>query len=207
MANRGGSDDAGSTSTPGAPGQGSSRRDVLRGALAGGVILASGGLAAACGGSSPSGSATPTPTGPAPRRGGNLRVGILGGSTSDTLDAHKEVVQPDALRVMALYNPLVRLNTKARLHARIPHDGRPPGHFRTHSATGRERLRPRSSRRSCRTVHHRATRSYRHSSRAHLHDVPLPIDWRGLALRVGNPLWIRPPAAREIRRSTRFLLQ
>ena len=116
MVNRAGSDDAASgASTPGPSESGSSRRDVLRGALAGGVILASGGLAAACGGSSPSGSATPTTSGSAPRRGGNLRVGILGGSTSDTLDAHKEVVQPDAIRIMALHNPLVRLNTKAQV--------------------------------------------------------------------------------------------
>jgi len=42
-------------------------------------------------------------------------VGIVGGSTSDTLDAHKEVTQPDAIRIMALYNPLVRLNTKAQV--------------------------------------------------------------------------------------------
>jgi peptide/nickel transport system substrate-binding protein len=116
MANRAGSDDAVSgASTRGAPGSGSSRRDVLRGALAGGVILASGGLAAACGGSSPSAPATPSAGGSRPRRGGNLRVGIVGGSTSDTLDAHKEVTQPDAIRIMALYNPLVRLNTKAQV--------------------------------------------------------------------------------------------
>jgi peptide/nickel transport system substrate-binding protein len=116
MANRASSDDAVSgASTRGTPGAGSSRRDVLRGALAGGVILASGGLAAACGGSSPSTSATPSAGGSQPRRGGNLRVGIVGGSTSDTLDAHKEVTQPDAIRIMALYNPLVRLNTKAQV--------------------------------------------------------------------------------------------
>ena len=115
MANRAGSDDVSGASTRGAPRAGSSRRDVLRGALAGGVILASGGLAAACGGSSPSTSATPSAGGSQPRRGGNLRVGIVGGSTSDTLDAHKEVTQPDAIRIMALYNPLVRLNTKAQV--------------------------------------------------------------------------------------------
>jgi peptide/nickel transport system substrate-binding protein len=116
MASRAGSDDIiGGSSAQEEPGPGSSRRDVLRGALAGGVILASGGLAAACGSSSTSPSATPTAGGSGPRRGGNLRVGILGGSTSDTLDAHREVVQPDAIRIMALYNPLVRLNNKAQV--------------------------------------------------------------------------------------------
>ena len=102
----------------------SSRRDVLRGALAGGVILASGALSAACGGSSPSASATPG-GGSRPRRGGNLRVGILGGSTSDTLDAHKEVVQPDAIRIMALYNPLVRLDNKAQVVNDLAEELRP----------------------------------------------------------------------------------
>ena len=116
MANRAGNDDVvrdASTQVTAAPG--SSRRDVLRGALASGVILASGGLAAACGSSSPSGSATPSAGGSRPRSGGNLRVGILGGSTSDTLDANKEVTQPDAIRIMALYNSLVRLDTKAQV--------------------------------------------------------------------------------------------
>jgi peptide/nickel transport system substrate-binding protein len=79
------------------------------------VILASGGLAAACGSSSSSGSATPSASGSRPRSGGNLRVGILGGSASDTLDANKEVTQPDAIRIMALYNSLVRLDTKAQV--------------------------------------------------------------------------------------------
>jgi peptide/nickel transport system substrate-binding protein len=116
MANRASSDDVvRDASTQVAAASGSSRRDVLRGALASGVILASGGLAAACGSSSPSGLATPSASGPAPRRGGNLRVGILGGSASDTLDANKEVTQPDAIRIMALYNSLVRLDTKAQV--------------------------------------------------------------------------------------------
>jgi len=116
MANRAASDDTVSGAfTRDVPGAGSSRRDVLRGALAGGVTLASGGLAAACGGSSPSASTTPPAGGPRPRRGGNLRVGILGGSTADTLDAHKEVTQPDAIRIMALYNSLVRLDAKAQV--------------------------------------------------------------------------------------------
>jgi len=50
-----------------------------------------------------------------PRHGGDLRVAILGGSSSDTLDAGREVTQPDALRVMALYNGIVRLNSRAQV--------------------------------------------------------------------------------------------
>src|SRR5262249_57907597 len=93
-ANRAGSDDVSGASTRVAPGAGSSRRDVLRGALAGGVILASGGLAAACGGSSPSTSATPSAGGAQPRRGGHLRVGSVGGAPSDTLAAPKRGTHP-----------------------------------------------------------------------------------------------------------------
>ena len=89
-----------------------SRRDVLKGALAGGAIVTGGALLAACGPglSSAIGVASPTP-----KKGGNMRVAILGGSPSDTLDANGEVVQPDAIRVMALYNSLVRLDTNAKV--------------------------------------------------------------------------------------------
>lgn len=89
-----------------------SRRDVLKGALAGSAVLAGGALLAACG---PGASTTSAGASPTPKRGGNLRVAILGGSSSDTLDANGEVVQPDAIRVMALYNSLVRLDTNAKL--------------------------------------------------------------------------------------------
>lgn len=89
-----------------------SRRDVLKGALAGGAVLAGGALLAACG---PGSSTTSTGASPTPKKGGNLRVAILGGSSSDTLDANGEVVQPDAIRVMALYNSLVRLDTNAKV--------------------------------------------------------------------------------------------
>jgi peptide/nickel transport system substrate-binding protein len=41
-----------------------------------------------------------------PKRGGNLRVAILGGGASDTLDANSNVTQPDASRVIALHQPL-----------------------------------------------------------------------------------------------------
>jgi peptide/nickel transport system substrate-binding protein len=116
MADRGDDDTTARAASPlTVPGLDTSRRDVLRGALAGGAIMASGGLAAACGGSAPKPSTKPSSHGTRPRQGGNLRVGILGGSTSDTLDAHKEVVQPDAIRIMALYNSLVRLDAKAQV--------------------------------------------------------------------------------------------
>jgi len=50
-----------------------------------------------------------------PRRGGELRVGLTGGSAADTLDAGLPTANyPDTLRVMALYNGLVRLSVDAR---------------------------------------------------------------------------------------------
>lgn len=96
-------------------GAGPSRRDVLRGAGVLGVAAAGVPFLASCS-SSNSSSTSPTAVGSAaPTPGGNLRVAILGGSTSDTLDAGREVTQPDALRVMALYNGLVRLDQKAQI--------------------------------------------------------------------------------------------
>ncbi len=85
------------------------RRQVLQGAATGAAVLVGGPLAAACTSSSPSAKPSVGGPGASPVRGGNLRIGILGGSTSDTLDANTEVTQPDTFRVMSLYNGLVRL--------------------------------------------------------------------------------------------------
>jgi len=50
-----------------------------------------------------------------PKKGGNLRVAILGGGSADTLDAHNMITQPDSHRVMALYEGLTQLNTEGKL--------------------------------------------------------------------------------------------
>src|SRR5580700_6576739 len=71
------------------------RRALLQGAAAGGLGLAAAPLIG-------SGKARADE----PKRGGNLRVAMLGGGTSDTLDAHSTIVQTDLLRVMLLYNCL-----------------------------------------------------------------------------------------------------
>ncbi|WP_198035133.1 ABC transporter substrate-binding protein [Streptacidiphilus rugosus] len=44
------------------------------------------------------------------RRGGSLRVGVTGGSTADTLDAHTPVDNPDIARVIQLYDTLAVFN-------------------------------------------------------------------------------------------------
>jgi peptide/nickel transport system substrate-binding protein len=47
-----------------------------------------------------------------PKKGGNLRVAILGGGSSDTLDANSNVTQPDTARVVCLYQPLATFRQK-----------------------------------------------------------------------------------------------
>jgi peptide/nickel transport system substrate-binding protein len=91
------------------------RRQFLRGIAATGAVVGAGGVLAACGGSGSGGSTTPT-TAPnvAKKRGGNLKVGLAGGSGSDTLDPHQGLTYLDTARAQSLYQPLVQLNTKAQ---------------------------------------------------------------------------------------------
>ena len=60
-------------------------------------------LSACSGTSSTGGSASDA--GP-PQAGGTLKVGIVGGSTKDTLDAHAPITHPDEARVIQLYGTL-----------------------------------------------------------------------------------------------------
>jgi peptide/nickel transport system substrate-binding protein len=84
------------------------RRQFLGAAAMGGAITATGGLLAGCSSSkTPASSPTTASTG-APKHGGDLRMAIVGGSTSDTLDAHATVSQVDNMRLMALYNGLLQ---------------------------------------------------------------------------------------------------
>ena len=92
------------------------RRQFLQGLAAAGALTGAGGLLSACssgGSGSPGPSASPSATG-APRRGGSLKVGLTGGSGSDTLDPHKGLTYLDTARAQALYQPLLQLNTKAQ---------------------------------------------------------------------------------------------
>lgn len=86
------------------------RRQVLRGALAGGVALGTGGLLAACGsGSSSSASSTATSSAPSSatiKAGGTLRIGATGGGAKDVIDAHLPTADTDIMRVWQLYEPL-----------------------------------------------------------------------------------------------------
>src|SRR5829696_9356029 len=86
------------------------RRQVIRGGVAGGFALSASGLLAACGGDDDDGGGgTKTGDKEAPaelRRGGTLRIGATGGGAEDTVDAHKPTSDPDIMRVWQLYEPL-----------------------------------------------------------------------------------------------------
>src|SRR5216683_2673311 len=92
------------------------RRQFLRGVAATGALAGAGGILSACSSGSagsPGASSSPSTNG-APRRGGNLKVGLTGGSGSDTLDPHKGLTYLDTARAQSLYQPLLQLNTRAQ---------------------------------------------------------------------------------------------
>ncbi len=81
------------------------RRTLLKGAVAGGVALGTPGFLAACGSSSSSGSATASGT---PKHGGTLRVAMVGGGSTETLDPNAAVSNMDSARASNLFDRLVR---------------------------------------------------------------------------------------------------
>ena len=86
------------------------RRQVLRGALSGGVVLAAGGVLGACGGGGGDegggGGGTPAQSGANLKTGGTLRVGATGGGAKDTIDAHRPTADTDIMRCWNLYESL-----------------------------------------------------------------------------------------------------
>jgi peptide/nickel transport system substrate-binding protein len=97
----------------GEPGTRLGRRQFLQGLAATGALAGTATVLAACS----SGSSSPTaasPSSTARRRGGSLKVGLTGGSGSDTLDPHKGLTYLDTARAQSLYQPLLQLNTSAQ---------------------------------------------------------------------------------------------
>jgi peptide/nickel transport system substrate-binding protein len=106
--------------------RGLSRRDFLRSSLGGAALLAGGATLANCGGSSSSSSTppaattsvseetTPSASEGTPKRGGNLRVAMVGGTAADSLDADDALNFPQVMRNFALYNGLVALDQDAK---------------------------------------------------------------------------------------------
>jgi len=83
------------------------------------LLLGFGGLgaAAALAACSPGGT-SPDPNGAAsgtPKRGGNFRVGVLGGGSKDILDGQNFVVNPDAPRLMTAFETLLTRDENFRL--------------------------------------------------------------------------------------------
>ncbi len=88
---------------------GVTRRQVLRGAVAGGVVLTAGGWLGACGGDDNGGgggAGTPAQSEGTLKAGGTLRVGATGGGAKDTIDAHIPTVDTDIMRCWNLYESL-----------------------------------------------------------------------------------------------------
>ncbi len=83
------------------------RRDLLRGAAYGGAGLIGASLL-------PSG-ARKALAGTEPKRGGDLKVAITGGGSTDTLDAHTMNTSPDLSRVMTLYEGLTTLDENGKV--------------------------------------------------------------------------------------------
>jgi peptide/nickel transport system substrate-binding protein len=92
------------------------RRRVLAGLAGVGMAAGAGSLLAACSSSASSGSsqASSSATAGTLRYGGNLQIGLTGGSSSDTVDPHKGVTDLDISRIQTLYEPLVTLDIQAK---------------------------------------------------------------------------------------------
>src|SRR5215470_20023495 len=96
--------------------EGLGRRQFLRGIAATGAVAGAGSLLAACsGGSSSEAPKQATQASRTLRRGGNLKLGRTGGSSSDTLDPHKSLTYLDTSRLQSLYQPLAQLNAQAQV--------------------------------------------------------------------------------------------
>jgi peptide/nickel transport system substrate-binding protein len=100
---------------PGEPADPLGRRQFLRGLAGAGALAGAGGLLAACSSGSPAPAASSSPAATAAKKpGGALKVGLTGGSGSDTLDPHKGLTYLDTARAQSLYQPLLQLNTRAQ---------------------------------------------------------------------------------------------
>ena len=105
------------------------RRDFLRALATTGALASAGGLLEACSGSSSlsAGKTTAPGTSGKPKPGGDLKVGLTGGSGSDTLDPHKALTYLDSARAQCLYQPLLQLNAAAQTEFVLAEDISPHG--------------------------------------------------------------------------------
>nr|VDG63751.1 peptide ABC transporter periplasmic protein [Streptococcus thermophilus] len=76
-----------------------------------------------------------------PRKGGVLRVGLVGGSTADTIDAHIPSSASDAARVINLYEPVLRRGYDYELEYRLAESLEPNDDATEWTLTLREELK------------------------------------------------------------------
>src|SRR5712692_1694818 len=93
--------------------------DISRRRLIGGAagVVAVGGIAAACGGSS-GGTGTGTSTVPPagkPKRGGNFRLGVTGGGSKDIMDGQNIITKPDQARLITAFETLLLFDDNYQL--------------------------------------------------------------------------------------------
>ncbi|MFA4964615.1 MAG: ABC transporter substrate-binding protein [Thermoleophilia bacterium] len=100
------------------------RRGFIKGAAIVGATLGAAPLAAACGDDSP-GSSPSASTGEEPKRGGTLRVGILGGSSKDTLDPNKAMSMTDQAFQYCLAEGLLGFTPDLKLENRLAEEVTP----------------------------------------------------------------------------------
>lgn len=92
------------------------RRSFLRSMVAGGTALAAGGILDSLSPASSQAATSRSSVTSAPRRGGNLRVGLTGGGSSDTLIPFDGGISAiGTARAQQLYQPLVQLGNDAQL--------------------------------------------------------------------------------------------
>ena len=83
------------------------REQLLRRAAVGGALIASSGTLA--------GAAEAAMRAAAPKRGGNFRVGVSGGSAKDIIDGQDIITQPDQARLVAGWETLVTFDSNFKL--------------------------------------------------------------------------------------------
>lgn len=76
-----------------------------------------------------------------PREGGEFRVGVVGGSVKDSLDAHTPVTHPDQARVIQLYSTLLDYSVEHELQMALAESVDPSPDARTWTVTLRAGLR------------------------------------------------------------------
>ena len=101
-----------------------SRREFLKAGLAGSLAVGAGGLLSACGTGNTIKPFTTSIVGK-PRTGGQLRAGLTGGSTADTLSPLNPITNVDFSRINNLYEPLVGLTPRRSRCTCWPRSSRP----------------------------------------------------------------------------------